>query len=478
MQNEHLSHMKLTLTTILFSIFSILSSAQFPYTQNSYSSALTNSDIVYGIDTNFAAQPDTLLLDIYKPIGDSNCQKPILILVHGGSWIAGSKNDPNIEFLAEDFAKKGYVVAAINYRLGMHVISNYSMYWACNTSISAPCAYITDSSEIIRAIYRGMQDTKAAVRFMKGRAQVDSTDINNVYLAGESAGGFIVLAAAYLRDEVQKPADCFSLNPSATPDPDLLTCLPDSFSLDRPDLGSIDGDLNVQSGNSKIKGVANFYGGMLDLSLLNNSTDKPAIYQFHQGSDVVVDYQYNRILGRINWECFAPTNVCQPYPNMPFAYGSKSIYNHLVAMGSQSPLYLTEIVSNYNYMNDCFANGHSIDNVTMRSSNLAAFFSGVILSSGNNPPMNCSLISVPEISQKDFSIYPVPARDRISINYSSSIHLEKIIWKDVVGKEIGLEIINGRIAEILSPANAVSGLYFLELHCREGKVTKKIFIGR
>ncbi len=478
MQHEHSLAMKLILTTLVFTISSILAFAQFPYTHNSYSSALTNPNMIYGIDTNFAGQADTLLLDIYKPVGDTNCQRPVLILVHGGSWTAGSKHDPNILFLAEDFAKKGYVVAAINYRLGMHLTSNYSMYWACNTSISAPCIYIADSSELVRALFRGMQDTKAAVRFMKGRAQLDSTDVNNVYLAGESAGGFNVLAAAYLRDESQKPADCFAIQNTANPDPDLLTCLPNSYSLNRPDLGSVEGDLNSHSGNSMVKGVANFYGGMLDLSLLDNSVDKPAIYQFHQGSDVVVDYEYNRILGRINWECFAPTNVCQPYPNTPFAYGSKGIYNHLVALGSQSPQYVTEIVSNYNYMNDCFANGHSIDNVVLRSSNLAGFFSGVISSNGNVPPMNCSLISVPEISQSDFSLYPNPAADRISISYSSSIHLEKIVWKDVVGKEIGSNEINGRISEILSPRSAVSGLYFIELHCKQGLVTKKILISR
>ncbi len=470
--------MKLILVTILFTISVSICSAQFPYIQNDYTSALSNRDVIYGIDTNFAGQRDTLLLDIYKPIGDSNCQRPVLILVHGGSWIAGSKDDSNISFLAGEFSRKGYVVAAINYRLGMHLTPNYSMYWACNTNISSPCSYIADSSEIIRAIFRGMQDTKAAIRFMKGRAQLDSTDINNVYLAGESAGGFNVMAAAYLRDESQKPGDCFALNDVSPPDNDLLTCLPIGYSLNRPDLGGVEGDLNVTMGNSSVKGVANFYGGMLDLSLLDNSVDKPAIYQFHQGSDVVVDYEYNRILGRINWECFAPTNVCQPYGNMPYAYGSKGIYDHLVAMGSQSPQNLTEIVANYNYMNDCFANGHAIDNVINRSANLAAFFSAVIVANGNNPPMNCSLISVSEIAQVDFSFYPNPAGDRIQINYSSNVQLGKISWKNVMGKEIVSQKIQGKVSELIVPENILSGIYFLDLYFKEGLVTKKIFISR
>ncbi len=257
-----------------------------------------------------------------------------------------------------------------------------------------------------------------------------------------------------------------------------MTCLPIGYALNRPDLGGVEGDLNVTMGNSSVKGVANFYGGMLDLSLLDNSVDKPAIYQFHQGSDVVVDYEYNRILGRINWECFAPTNVCQPYGNMPYAYGSKGIYDHLVAMGSQSPQNLTEIVANYNYMNDCFANGHAIDNVINRSANLAAFFSAVIVANGNNPPMNCSLISVSEIAQVDFSFYPNPAGDRIQINYSSNVQLGKISWKNVMGKEIVSQKIQGKVSELIVPENILSGIYFLDLYFKEGLVTKKIFISR
>ena len=368
------------------------------------------------------------------------------------------------------------MVAAINYRLGTHKIANYDMYWACNNSISQPCAYIADSSEIVRALFRGMQDTKGAIRFMKNRAQLDSTDINNVFLAGESAGGFNVLAAAFMRDESQKPLDCFAINNANTPDVHLRYCLPAGYSLARPDLGSVDGSLHIGNSNSTIKGVANFYGGIFDINLLVNSNQKPAMYLFHQGSDVVVDYIYNRVFGRINWECFAPTNVCQQYSHTPFAYGSEGIRRQLDSMGTQAPLHQADIVSNYNYLNDCFANGHSIDNVILRTMHMAELFSVVIDSSGNSPALNCSLISVNEISEKDFIIYPNPGMDRINIEFSKNINIEKLFIRDLLGRKLDSFTHSENFTVIHFEENIKSGIYFLDIETKAGRVMKKIFL--
>jgi len=468
--------MRYFIILLTFLIASNSIEAQNAYTQNHFNVRLSDPDIIYGIQRNFAGIDDTLLMDIYKPEGDTNCQRPLLILVHGGSWVAGSKNDPNIVFLAQEMARKGYVVAAINYRLGTHKTSNYSLYWACNTSISAPCAYIADSSEIVRAIYRGMQDTKGAVRFMKERSSIDSTDINNVFLAGESAGGFNVLAAAFLQNEMYKPDDCFLIPDAESPDADLISCLPSGYSLDRPDLGSVEGDLHTGSMNSSIKGVANFYGGMLDPTWIETATEKPAMYLFHQGSDVVVDYNYNRVMGRINWECFAPTNVCQPYGDVPFAYGSEGLRRYLDSLGSPAPLYAADIVYNYNYMNDCFANGHSIDNLSLRALNMATLFSVVIDSSGNIPPMPCSLISVQELNAENIIVYPNPAKNKLYVQHPSSILINKIVLRDVSGRTIATLDARGSNNSIDIPTDLSAGIYFIEIKCQDGVIIKKMIL--
>jgi hypothetical protein len=175
--------MKKLIFILLVTVISFNAKSQLPYSepQFQYDSIL---DISYGTATDYAGNSVELLLDIYKPKNDGNCLRPIMIIVHGGAWVSGSKEDLNTVLLSREYAKRGYVVANINYRLGTHKTSNYTMYAICNTNISAPCGYICDSSEIVRANYRAMQDTKGAIRFMKSRFAEDSTDINNVFIAG------------------------------------------------------------------------------------------------------------------------------------------------------------------------------------------------------------------------------------------------------------------------------------------------------
>ncbi len=55
-----------------------------------------------------------LQADIYHPFTFGQ-KYPGIILVHGGGWISGSKE--NERFLAQELASKGYVVMAVNYSL-------------------------------------------------------------------------------------------------------------------------------------------------------------------------------------------------------------------------------------------------------------------------------------------------------------------------------------------------------------------------
>jgi dienelactone hydrolase len=56
----------------------------------------------------------SLLAEVYYP-KDSTQKNPGIILVHGGGWISGSKE--NEKFLAQELASKGYVAMTINYSL-------------------------------------------------------------------------------------------------------------------------------------------------------------------------------------------------------------------------------------------------------------------------------------------------------------------------------------------------------------------------
>ena len=442
--------------------------AQLPYTANqfTYDSLI---DVSYGQATDYSGNQVALLLDIYKPKMDANCLRPIMVLVHGGAWIAGSKEDANMKLMCREFAKKGWVVANINYRLGTHKAASYNMYALCNNSISAPCGYISDSAEIFRANYRGMQDAKGAIRFMKNRNSIDSSDVNNVFIAGESAGAFIAYQTAFTDQTIEKSSFCNAISDAPNPDSNLnmYGCIPTNNNLARPDLGDIEGNLNLGAFDASVKGIGSFYGATFDLSTINQLVDTPCVYLYHQGADVVVNYQYGRILGRTSWECYAQTNLCQSYYFYPFAYGNENINQYYTSLGALAPTYQADIVYNYNYLNNCFSNGHSTDNFNLRVQNMANLFANKIASSSNNPQFNCSLIGVKknEQQQENIFVYPNPAHHQLYIK----------VVQDLIGKRykiynvFGNIVLSGNITSNITVTEIdklKQGIYFLNI---EGK---------
>jgi hypothetical protein len=420
--------------------------AQLPYTQGVFSyDSLIN--VVYGTAIDYAGNTDTLKMDIFRPIGDSNCLRPIIVLVHGGSWIGGSKEDPDLVYMSRNLASRGWVVANINYRLGTHKTQSYSMYALCNTNISQPCAYISDSSEIYRANFRGMQDAKGAIRFMKNRQAIDSSDIYNVFIAGESAGGFISFAAAYTDKLSEKSPDCYSIPDAQLSDPGLATygCIPSPISYSRPDLGDIDGSLNTGTYDASVKGIGNFYGGVFSLDMFQQNTYKPDVYMFHQGSDVIVHYNYGQILGRISWECYAQTNLCQSYYYYPPAFGSDSIAKYFNSIVPYQPIYQSEIVNNYAYLNNCVSNGHAIDNIQIRLQNMVDFFANTIFTTGNNPAINCQHVSLNSVHENDrIKIFSNPAHNYLSF----SVRPEMIGSNFVLTNQMGGIAMKGKITSV------------------------------
>ena len=157
-----------------------LSAQQFITKQFSFK---VDSNIVYAQDTNYLGYPEDLIMHIYKPLADNNSQRPLLIYVHGGSWLGGSPNDYYPSQISQEFVKRGYVVASIQYRMGMH--TNPIINPGVNCPLiagAAQCAYVSDSLEVLRANFRAVQDAKSAMRFMKNRGIIDSTCANALLL--------------------------------------------------------------------------------------------------------------------------------------------------------------------------------------------------------------------------------------------------------------------------------------------------------
>jgi hypothetical protein len=118
-------------------------------------------------------------------------------------------------------------------------------------------------------------------------------------------------------------------------------------------------------------------------------------------------------------------------------------------LGAAAPVYQSDIVYNYNYLNNCFSNGHSIDNFNLRVQNMTNLFANKIALSANNPITNCTLsqLSLTGKEQKNILVYPNPASNQINLkvsanrvgsNYSIFDYTGKLVLSDKIFSEISI----------------------------------------
>ena len=230
-------------------------------------------------------------MDIYYPMEPVAGQlRPLLLLIHGGAFYNGDKQDIGYPEMGHYFAERGYVVASINYRLGFKPL--------------AP--------DLDRAVYRALQDAHAAVCYLIANADEFGIDTTNIFAAGTSAGAITALNLAFMRDENR---------PEATRENGVnewaYTTTKTVFGwIDRgihaigslfnqewgvnsenicevlgldSDLGPINAVSGSQECEFKIKAVVNMWGAVHDLSMIRNSMET-SILSFHGDADSIVPY--------------------------------------------------------------------------------------------------------------------------------------------------------------------------------------------
>ena len=137
------------------------------------------------------------VMDIYSPSGDTETSRPVIIYLHTGNFLPpflngsalGTKTDNCAVEICSRFARMGYVVASIDYRLG----------WNPTAATQAERTY-----QLINAAYRGVQDARTAVRYFR----MNAAELGNEYgidpskigYFGEGTGGYISYAASTISD--------------------------------------------------------------------------------------------------------------------------------------------------------------------------------------------------------------------------------------------------------------------------------------
>ena len=188
---------------------------------------LVFSDVTIDRDLSYASNDSSKekkfrLFDLYQPAGDHLTKWPLIIWMHGGGFKFGTKEAKDIRLWCKSFAQRGYVCAAINYRL----------------SKKDP---LFNFNELQKSCFYAVQDAKMAVAYFKLHQSEYNIDPDKIILAGNSAGGLIALQAAYSTDaELAKMA-------------------------------GITDTVAMQRGIFKVAGVINFWGAIFDLNWLKNT---------------------------------------------------------------------------------------------------------------------------------------------------------------------------------------------------------------
>ncbi|MGZ3778645.1 MAG: alpha/beta hydrolase, partial [Mucilaginibacter sp.] len=138
-----------------------------------FSDVIINKDISYKAN---AANNDkkAYMFDLYQAKGDTAKNRPLIIWMHGGGFKFGTKDAKGIKLWSSTFAQRGYVCAAINYRL----------------SKKDP---LFNFDELLKASYYAVQDAKSAVLYFKEHYKEYGINPDKIILAGNSAGGIIAL---------------------------------------------------------------------------------------------------------------------------------------------------------------------------------------------------------------------------------------------------------------------------------------------
>ena len=152
------------------------------YRDQVFSNVSVTSGLQYGRAPDANDNPVDLKLDLYQPTGDTQTLRPALVWVHGGSFSGGDKTNIVPTDVANTFARLGYVVVSINYRL-----------------LGSGC--VANPSNCFIAALEAKHDAQAAVRWLRANASTYRIDPSRIGIGGESAGGITAtLVGLYSED--------------------------------------------------------------------------------------------------------------------------------------------------------------------------------------------------------------------------------------------------------------------------------------
>lgn len=255
----------------LFLIFAISTSSVFAQNNGCNNSRfideiftdVTSTTVKFGENYTFGGTFQELYMDVYEPVGDTRTDRPVMVFAFGGAYVQGEREQ--VSAFCEEFARKGFVAAAIDYRIYAVNIAN-----------------LPDSLGMMDIITKSIGDMKASVRAL--RKSVDDgnpfgIDPNYIFAGGLSAGAITAMHSAQLGadDEANLP--------------DYVTEAIDNNGGWEGDTD--DPDNSAMGYSSEIQGVVSYLGALHRRAWID-SDDVPFI-SIHGDADDVVPYGHDAV---------------------------------------------------------------------------------------------------------------------------------------------------------------------------------------
>lgn len=148
------------------------------YRDELFSELTVVQDLTYSANVPQGQKEKRYKLDLYFASGDSTNERPLIIWMHGGGFKFGSKEAASNKIWNRNFARRGYLSAAINYRRSKRKT-------------------LRSFEALAKSCYDAMQDLTMAIQYLKSNRRLFPFDTSRIILAGNSAGGMIALQSVY-----------------------------------------------------------------------------------------------------------------------------------------------------------------------------------------------------------------------------------------------------------------------------------------
>jgi acetyl esterase/lipase len=380
------------------------------YKDQVFTTTTVTSGVQYGQNTGYCGEAYTLLMDIYQPEGDTATARPVLFVNYGGSFINGTRTDGYVVDICQDFAKRGYVTCAIDYRL----------FALCN---------FPDSAIMLDVVVKAVGDQKSGIRFIREHASEYKVDTNFVFLSGISAGGILALHTAYIDNTSEVPS--------------YVSTIIDAN-------GGIEGNSSANyQYSSKVQGVWNMSGGLHKKEWLD--ADDPLLISIHETQDPTVPYAHG----------FAQVSGL----NLVSLDGSSLLKAQEVANAKPTIFFSITNASHTAYL----SKAPIMDSL----SNSAAVLFESILCGNNAPnfdasmPLNFNPSGINDVQANLFSLSPNPAQSEIKLSLKNASKGYSVGISDQLGRKVFEQTNLSQSSLQIPRGNLKTGLYFVTVTSNE-----------